>query len=288
MSLETLNQLADASRPETHLSGLIAGQPSTGKTHLTLTAPRPCITFYCDRAEGDEDLVKAAKDGVFRIYIRRGNVVRDVRKYFERIASGDLSKEGIKTVCIDSLTYLQALVKADSIPLGKSVSQQKYGQIAGDLEVLLQSFFTLEQHRILFSHIKAERTSVEVDGQMMQKLVWMPDAMPFVRKLTQREVSLMGYTWRKKKEGEDDRFGVNFTESVASRGQIFEFQDAKAPAGWGNEEPDISKWIEKLYPPKGKEKTPDPVPEAAPAQASTPAPSAAAGRSGKEATRAQA
>jgi len=258
MSLKTLNELADASRPkENFLSALFGGPTGTGKTHLTLTAPRPCVTLYCDRTGGDEDLV-AAKDGVFRIYIRRGQVVRDVRTYLERIACGDLSKEGIKTVCIDSLTYLQSLIKADSTPLGKQVSQQKWGNCAGDLEWILQSFFTLEQHRIIFAHLKSEKYPAEIDGQTVQKTVWMPDAMPFVRKITQREVDLMGYTWRKtvKKEGTDeveDHFGVNFTETVKSRGQIFEFQDAKAPAGWGNEIPDISALIAKRWPKKDTE-----------------------------------
>lgn len=249
MSLETLNQIADASRPASSLSALIAGQTSTGKTHLILTAPRPCVTLYCDRAEGDRDLVDAAKDGVFRIYLRRGNVVRDARNYLDRIACGDLSKEGIKTVCIDSLSYLQSLVKADQTPAGKQTSQKKFGEIAGDLEGILQAFFTLEQHRVLFSHIKSESYPVDIDGQVVQKRVWMPDAMPFIRKITQREVTLMGYTWRKTgQDGDPDRFGVNFTESVSSRGHVFEFQDAKAPPGWGNEVPDISNWIDRLYP----------------------------------------
>ena len=247
-ALQSLNQLAKASKPKPRLSALISGRPSTGKTHLLLTAPRPCVVLYCDRAGGDTDLEEV--DGVFRIYLRRGDVVRTACNWLERIACGDLSKEGIQTIALDSLSYLQSLVQADMVTGDKMASQRDFGRMVQGMERILTNLLTMDQHRLINCHLKSKTEVVRIDGEEQRLTVWMPDAMPKVREIVMREVGLMGYTWRRTKEGEDT-FGVNFTEEARSRGQVFQFQDAKAPAGWGsNEVADVTSWISRLWPEK--------------------------------------
>jgi hypothetical protein len=251
MSLKDLNELAKASKPKPRLSALIAGRPSTGKTHLILTAPRPCVVLYCDRAGGDSDLEEV--DGVFRIYLRRGDVVKTACNWLERIAAGDLSKEGIQTIALDSLSYLQSLVQADMVSGDKMASQRDFGRMVQGMEKILTNFLTMDQHRLINCHLKSKTEAVRIDGEEQRLTVWMPDAMPKVREIVMREVGLMGYTWRRSGAGGDDTFGVNFTEEARSRGQVFQFQDAKAPAGWGANEPsDIAAWIARLWPEKPK------------------------------------
>lgn len=253
MSLKELNELAKASKPAPKLSALIAGRPSTGKTHLILTAPRPCVVLYCDRAGGDTDLEEV--DGVFRIYLRRGDVVKTACNWLERIAHGDLSKEGIQTIALDSLSYLQSLVQADMVSGDKMASQRDFGRMLQGMEKILTSFLTMDQHRMVNCHLKSKTDRVVMDGEEKNLTIWMPDAMPKVREIVMREVGLMGYTWRRssKVEGGPDDFGVNFTEEARSRGQVFQFQDAKAPNGWGNTEPaDVTAWISRLWPAPAK------------------------------------
>lgn len=249
--LQSLNDIAKASKPEPKLSAFIAGRPSTGKTHLILSAPRPCVVLYCDRAGGDCDLEEV--DGVFRIYLKRGDVVKSACDWLERIAGGDLSKEGIKTIALDSLTYLQSLVQADMVGGNKMASQRDFGRMVQGLEKILNSFLTMDQHRIINCHLKSKTETVFDGSDQIRQEIWMPDAMPKVREIVMREVALMGYTWRRsaKAEGDADQFGVNFTESARSRSQVFQFQDAKAPNGWGGAEPaDVSAWIARMWPAK--------------------------------------
>lgn len=259
-ALQNLNQLAKASKPKPRLSALIAGRPSTGKTHLLLTAPRPCVVLYCDRAGGDTDLEEV--DGVFRIYLRRGDVVRTACSWLERIACGDLSKEGIQTIALDSLSYLQSLVQADMVTGDKMASQRDFGRMVQGMEKILTNLLTMDQHRLINCHLKSKTESVRVDGEEQRLTVWMPDAMPKVREIVMREVGLMGYTWRKTTSEGESTYGVSFTEEARSRGQILQFQDAKSPAGWGATEPaDVSAWIDRLWPEKpaaeAKAATPD-------------------------------
>lgn len=247
MSLKDLNELAKASKPKPKLSALIAGRPSTGKTHLILTAPRPCVVLYCDRAGGDSDLEEV--DGVFRIYLRRGDVVKTACNWLERIAAGDLSKEGIQTIALDSLSYLQSLVQADTVSGDKMASQRDFGRMVQGMEKILTNFLTMDQHRLINCHLKSKTERVVMDGEEKALTIWMPDAMPKVREIVMREVGLMGYTWRRAGAGGEDAFGVNFTEEARSRGQVFQFQDAKAPNGWGNaEQADVTAWISRLWP----------------------------------------
>lgn len=264
-ALLSLNALADKLAPKPRLRAMVAGRPSTGKTHLILSAPRPCVVLYCDRANGEVDLKEV--DGVFRCYIKRGNVVRDTLAFLERIAAGDLSTSGIQTIALDSLTYLQSLVQADTVTGDKSASQRDFGKVVQGIERILVSLMSMDQDVLINSHLKSHREmGRDSEGREKEFVIWQPDAMPKVREIVMREVGLMGYTWRKAAppiDGVDqpDRFGVNFTERMSSRAQEFVFQDAKAPVGWSDrEEANVSAWISRLFPapvkadpaPKGK------------------------------------
>lgn len=267
MSLETLNQIADASRPVDSGSALIAGRMGTGKTFLATTMPKPVVVFYADRPQGDKDLVAAAKNGVFRIYLKRGNVEKSFRDFLGRIATGDLSHDGIKSITLDSALYLQKLAEIDEVPGGGQVSIKKSGNIVRTMDRMLNDFLHMPQHRLILSHLKRKEEEEVVDGEKITVVSWVPDVMPAIREIMMQQVTLMGYTWRVDKEGEASRYGVTFGPQVRSRGHLFRFIDAKAPSGWGSEPADFSQWVERLYPPKGKD--PDPVPGIDPAPTPT-------------------
>lgn len=252
-ALETLNLLAEQNRPKAWIRAFVAGRPGTGKTHLILSAPRPSITLYCDRANGDVDLEKEAKNGVYRIYLRRGQVsiTEQMIKQLERIESGDLSGYGIQTVCLDSLSYLQALVQNECVTGGKQASQRDFGKVVQQMERALLNLLTMEKHVLILAHLKSKVEPVQADnGDQLRQTIWMPDAMPRVREIIAKEAGLMGYTWRRTDAEGVNTFGVNFTEASRSRGMFWQFQDAKAPAGWGSNEPaDLSAWIARLAAP---------------------------------------
>lgn len=270
--LLSLNALADKQAPKPRLRAMVAGRPSTGKTHLILSAPRPCVVLYCDRANGEADLKE--KDGVYRYYLKRGNVVRDTLNFLERIAAGDLSSTGIKTIALDSITYLQNLVQADTVTGDKSASQRDFGKVVQGIERVLVSLMSMDQDILINAHLKSHKEmGRDIEGREKEFVIWQPDAMPKVREIVMREVGLMGYTWRKaapqiEGEGQPDRFGVNFTERMSSRAQEFVFQDAKAPVGWGDKEAaDVTAWIERLFP-APVVATPAPTPKGAKASTS--------------------
>lgn len=236
--------------PIEYLRAMWAGRPSTGKTHLILSAPRPCVVLYCDRANGDRDL--RDKDGIFRYYIRRGKVVSDVLAFLDRISCGDLSGAGIQTIALDSLRYLQNLVEAEQVPANREASLRNNKTTVHGTAQILNSLLSMDQHVLISSHLRKQRsTTTDREGKTIEIETWEPDAMPAVREIVMREVALMGYTWRKtaEKEGDPDLFGVNFTERMFGRGKEWHFADAKAPVGWGaTETADVSAWINRLYP----------------------------------------
>jgi hypothetical protein len=268
--LAELHAQADALKPRPRLRALISGRPSTGKTHLILSAPKPVVVLYCDRQGGEEDLEKAASDGVFRVYLRRGaggrRIADQVTHWIQRITSGDLSGEGIQTIALDSLSYLQSLVQVESVQQDKQTSQRDFGRIAQGMEKILLDLLTMDQHILITSHLKSKQETGKdpETGADVPLTIWQPDAMPKVREIVMREVGLMGYTWRKTSPEGESRFGVNFTEASRSRTQLFQFQDAKAPQGWGGNEPaDMTEWIGRLWPaPVAATPSPDPAPVA--------------------------
>lgn len=250
-ALQVLAELmAQQLPPMEYLRAMIAGRPSTGKTHLILSMPRPLVVLYCDRASGDRDLRE--KDGIFRYYIRRDRgVVRNTLAFLDRISCGDLSGAGIQSVSLDSLRYLQNLVEAEQVPADREASLRNNKTTVHGTAQILNSLLSMDQHVLITSHLRSQKSmGRDKEGREIQVETWEPDAMPAVREIVMREAALMGYTWRKaaEKEGDPDVFGVNFTERMHGRGKEWRFADAKAPPSWGATEPaDVSEWISRLY-----------------------------------------
>lgn len=223
---------------------IIGGPTGTGKSHLVLTAPKGVMNLYHDRAGGDIDLRDMEDLGV---HLWKGNHQKPreaLMAKIKQLRDGEIVEKKLKTVVLDTFTYLQqwqASVVAEGSLRGMSLA--KNGNVVNDMRDVLRALFQLPAHVVILTHIKEEPIK-DAKGNVLTT-VWRNDIMPALYKEVSREVSLLGYTWKKtaKKQGEKNRYGVCFVENMGN----YVFQNAKAPDGWGpGEVANITAWFKRL------------------------------------------
>lgn len=253
-----------AVRPLDWLRALISGPTASGKTRIILSLPRPCAVLYCERQGGDVDLRNREHEGIYLIYIDRNNALQDGLDVLDNILTGPAKEIGFQSIAHDSISHFADWVLGEqcsknrkgSNKVAGGATQQNYGILAAAIKPFLTKLMGMPQHVLLTSHLKRENDFVEewIDGEKVRKKItycW-PKLTPAVADQIVPEVTLMGYSWRKEIEGDDDKFGVSFKAISSNRERILHCADAKSPANWGmSEAPDATAWIRRLEEEKG-------------------------------------
>lgn len=246
-----------------YFRGLIGGLTGSGKTKLILTMPRPCVVIIAERSGGDADLRN--EPGIIPVYVQRGEAETGVNKVMASLASPEGKSMGIRSIAVDSLTFLQNWMMGDvcrnatgnASKVAGGATIRNYGLLAARMKPFLQNLFSMEAHVLLTSHVKFEEDvkDVVIEGERVQikQKIGFPDLTPAIRTMVESEVTFLGYTWRKEnpRDGDGnevpDSFGVSFKARTLSRHREVLLENAKAPGDWGsNAEPNVTAWIERI------------------------------------------
>lgn len=211
---------------------LLAGPVGCGKSHMALTAELGCQVLYTDRMGGDDDLVGLEDAGVWVHRVDQKDPRTDMLAMIGKLENGLIQQRKLKSVVWDTCTYTTKhdIGKVTNNNLnGMVLTQNK--KVAFDILDICRALFQLPLHVIILAHLKEEmikNAKKEIIGK-----IWKPDMLPSTLKEISREVSLMGYPWKKTEPGKPNRYGVCFAHQL---GHI-QFADVKAPNGWGQGEP---------------------------------------------------
>lgn len=211
---------------------MMAGPVSSGKSHLTLTCEPGIFTLYSDRLGGDEDLQGLEDAGVHVHQVNLDDPKVDMLAQIAELRSKKIKALGIKWIVWDSSTYTskQQKMKRSNNNLMAVENHQK--AISFDVQDICNALFQLPANILIIAHIKE---AIERDRKTKEVISrkWAPDIPPAIMKEISREVSLVGYTWKKAEPGKPTRYGICFTHRMGN----MEFMDVKSPDGWGPAEP---------------------------------------------------
>jgi hypothetical protein len=252
-------------RPLDWLRALICGPTASGKTNIILSLPRPCAVLYCERPSGDVDLRDKEHEGIYLIYIDRNRPLEDGLEVLDNILTGPAKDVGFQSIALDSVSHFADWVLGDQCSKSRNERNMKvpggatlhnYGILSAAIKPFITKLLGMPQHVLLTSHLKKENDFCDdwVDGvKVRKKLTYCyPKLTPAVADQIVPEVTLMGYSWRKEVEGQDDIFGVSFKAVTANRERVLHCAEAKSPANWGAaEEPNATAWIRRLEEEKG-------------------------------------
>jgi len=225
---------------------LLAGKVGTGKSFLTLSGERNIMVLYSDRMGGDADIKGLEDVGVHVHRISYSDPRTSMMNKITQLRTSELAEKKIRTIVWDTATYTQQQARDKTAGSNaNSMTLKKHGQASNDILDITQALFGLPCHIVILAHLK-EIPIMGLDGNGKPTKIgstWQPDMMDSVYKRISREASLMGYTWKKRVDGKDDRYGVCFVEKL---GNIV-FSDTKAPNGWTGTEPaNIRLWLKRL------------------------------------------
>ena len=225
---------------------VLAGKVGTGKTFLTLTGELNIQVLYSDRMGGDADIKGLEDAGVHVFRVNYADPRTSMMNKIALLRDKEIAEKKIRTIVWDTATYTQQQAR-DKTSGGNanSMTLKKHGAASNDILDITQALFGLPCHIVILAHLK-EIPIMGLDSNGKPAKIgstWQPDMMESVYKRISREASLMGYTWKKREAGKDDRYGVCFIERLGN----LVFADTKAPNGWtGNEPANIRLWIERM------------------------------------------
>lgn len=224
----------------------LAGPVGSGKSFIALSGERGIMTLYSDRMGGDADIKGLEDVGIHNFRVNYANPRDSMLKKITLLRDSEIESKKIKTIVWDTCTYTQQQQRnLTSQGNGKGMTLKKHGEAAADILDITQALFGLPCHIVILAHLM-DKPIMGTDTRgapMVIGHIWQPDMMPVVYKRISREASLMGYTWKKRTNGQPDRYGVCFVEQL---GRIT-FADTKAPNGWGGAEPaNIRLWLKRL------------------------------------------
>jgi hypothetical protein len=225
---------------------VLAGKVGTGKTFLTLTGELNIQVLYSDRMGGDADIKGLEDAGVHVFRVNYADPRTSMMNKIALLRDKEIAEKKIRTIVWDTATYTQQQAR-DKTAGGNanSMTLKKHGAASNDILDITQALFGLPCHIVVLAHLKEVPIMGTDSNGKPTKIgsTWQPDMMDSVYKRISREASLMGYTWKKRETGKDDRYGVCFVDKL---GNIV-FADTKAPNGWGGSEPaNIRLWIERM------------------------------------------
>lgn len=225
---------------------LLAGKVGTGKSFLALSGERNIMVLYSDRMGGDADIKGLEDVGIHTFRVNYSDPRTSMMNKIALLRTSEIAEKKIRTIVWDTATYTQQQARdKTSGSNANSMTLKKHGQASNDILDITQALFGLPCHIVILAHLK-EVPIMGTDASGKPTKVgstWQPDMMDSVYKRISREASLMGYTWKKREPGKDDRYGVCFIEKL---GNIV-FADTKAPHGWTGTEPaNIRLWLKRL------------------------------------------
>ena len=122
---------------ETHVKILIYGDSGAGKTFLTATSPKPL--FLLNEANGQASILHSNKDADI-LLVKDANALA---KILHDIDTNPQNWSKYDTICIDSLTEMQRLIK-DRITDGRQMSLPMWGKLADDMRKLIRRIRNLK------------------------------------------------------------------------------------------------------------------------------------------------
>lgn len=224
----------------------LAGKVGSGKSFISLSGERGIMNLYSDRMGGDADMKGLEDVGIHVFRIDYRNPKSSMLAKIKLLREGELAEKKIKTIVWDTCTYTQQQARSSTAGENlKGMTLKKHGETSNDILDITQALFGLQCHIVILAHLKeVDIMGTDQSGKPTKiGSIWKPDMMESVYKRISREASLMGYTWKKRANGQPDRYGVCFVEQLGN----ITFADTKAPNGWTGSEPaNIRLWLKRL------------------------------------------
>ena len=168
-------------RPSGHLRMMIVGPPSSGKTTMAASAPKPL--FICDSTEGGWATIESMDPNLWwdpnvppEVWIvekampTQGHIgdTNEMLQRLERMAAqGNFP---YSTVVIDPISiYADRIVSELQLAEAGRDNRQVYGDLANHLRVIFMRFHALPCHVMWLSHINRDG-GLAVAGQMSDKI----------------------------------------------------------------------------------------------------------------------
>ena len=229
---------------ETTHAFAVGGKANSGKTFITLTAPKPVAVIYSDRPGGDVDLRGMEDMGIYLYKVDPSNFRDSIKQKMAEVRRDIVAKK-LKTVIWDSISMGQAQ-QTQKVSGGNraGMSIKSHGTVSMNIMDVLDELFSLVGvHRGVTFHIKEE--TVYNDKKEVIGTIWKPQVMPGVAKMLTNYCALIGYTCKRPKaDRSGNDYSTCFLEQMKGKVGTMKFDCAKSPEGWGDNEPsDISAWF---------------------------------------------